>query len=119
MIQPAKRAFQVQEYYFSKKLKEIEKMNEQGQKVINLGIGNPDLLPPREAVNELINHMTIPNSHGYQSYKGIPTLRKGFAKWYQNYFGVNLDFDSEILPLMGSKEGINSQSGLSNLSICC
>lgn len=106
MIQPAKRALQVQEYYFSKKLKEIEKMNELGQKVINLGIGNPDLLPPREAVNELINHMTIPNSHGYQSYKGIPALRKGFANWYQNYFGVDLNFDSEILPLMGSKEGI-------------
>jgi aspartate/methionine/tyrosine aminotransferase len=106
MITPSNRTQRVQEYYFSKKLKEIEKMNEQGEKVINLGIGNPDLLPPREAVNELINHMTIPNSHGYQSYKGIPALRKGFAKWYQDYFKVDLNFDTEILPLMGSKEGI-------------
>ncbi len=106
MIKGAKRTQKVQEYYFSKKLKEIEQMNSDGQKVINLGIGNPDLLPPREAVNELINHMTIPNSHGYQSYKGIPALRKAFAKWYAKYFDVNLNADSEVLPLMGSKEGI-------------
>ncbi|MCB0479296.1 MAG: aminotransferase class I/II-fold pyridoxal phosphate-dependent enzyme [Crocinitomicaceae bacterium] len=106
MITGAKRTNKVQEYYFSQKLKAIEKMNCDGQKVINLGIGNPDLLPPREAVQELVNHMTIPNSHGYQSYKGIPSLRQGFADWYEKFFKVQIDPEKEILPLMGSKEGI-------------
>lgn len=106
MIQPAKRTQSVKEYYFSVKLKEIARLNEGDTKVLNLGIGDPDLNPSEETWNSLKDAIIHPKSHGYQSYQGIPALRQGFAKWYNKYFDVDLNPDNEILPLMGSKEGI-------------
>lgn len=94
------------EYYFSKKLKEIQLLNQSGQTVINLGIGSPDL-PPHESVIEVLNEEAgKPNVHAYQSYKGVEALRNGFAKWYQDWYNVTLNPNTEILPLIGSKEGI-------------
>jgi len=106
MITPAKRTQLVNEYYFSKKLKEIEELNKHGEKVINLGIGNPDRLPPEEALEQLSIQAKKEGVHGYQSYIGIPELRKAFADWYQKFFDVQLNPTNEIIPLMGSKEGI-------------
>lgn len=105
-VKPADRTCNVQEYYFSKKLKEIQVMRDTGIDVINLGIGSPDMAPSENTVNRLVNEAQKPTSHGYQSYNGIPALRKAFADWYQKYFNVRLDPANEILPLMGSKEGI-------------
>ena len=111
IIQPAKRTESVQEYYFSRKLKEIASMNAQrnasGQEgVINLGIGSPDGMPPAEAIEALCESAHESGSHAYQSYVGIPQLRQAFARWYQKWYGVGLDPDKEIQPLVGSKEGI-------------
>jgi len=105
-IQPATRTQQVQEYYFSKKLRQIEEMRSNGIPVINLGIGSPDLPPASQVVDELHRNALDPKNHGYQNYTGIPALRKAFADWYKTHFNVSLDPASEILPLMGSKEGI-------------
>lgn len=105
-ITPANRIGAVQEYYFSVKLKEIAQMNAQGADVINLGIGSPDLPPSEEVINALSSDAHNTNSHGYQSYVGIPQLREGFATWYKKYYDVELNPANEILPLMGSKEGI-------------
>jgi hypothetical protein len=106
MITPARRLNTVKEYYFSKKLKQIARMQKAGKPVINLGIGSPDL-PPSEEVIELVrSEVKLPSSHGYQSYIGIEELRDSFAWWYKEYFHVDLDKNQEILPLMGSKEGI-------------
>ena len=106
-IRIANRISKVKEYYFFKKLKEIEEMNTKGpRKVINLGIGSPDLPPSKKVTDTLAKSAYNPHNHAYQSYKGIPGLRKAFAKWYKLYYGVNLNPDNEILPLMGSKEGI-------------
>ncbi len=106
IIQTASRLGEVKEYYFSTKLKEIAQMNEQGEQVINLGIGNPDLSPPKEVIETLAAQSSQQKVHGYQSYIGTPELREGFAQWYQKYFGVTLNPADEILPLIGSKEGI-------------
>lgn len=106
MIKPAKRISQVEEYYFSVKLKEIARMREEGKPVINLGIGNPDQPPAPEVLETLKQAAARPDTHGYQGYVGIPELRKGFADWYSRSYQVELDPDTEILPLMGSKEGI-------------
>ena len=106
VVKTASRLGEVKEYYFSTKLKEIAKMNEAGEPVINLGIGNPDMSPPKEVIDTLIVQSQQKNVHGYQSYVGIPALREAFANWYQKYFEVSLQADSEILPLIGSKEGI-------------
>lgn len=111
IISPAKRTESVQEYYFSRKLKEIGAMNA-GRKargedaVINLGIGAPDGMPPADAIDALVETASKKGSHAYQSYVGTPELRKAFAGWYARYYGVALDPDSEIQPLVGSKEGI-------------
>ncbi len=105
-IRPAKRIERVEEYYFSKKLKEIREMNAKGLDVINLGIGSPDLPPSAEVIEVLNINSRLSGNHGYQSYTGIPELRNAFASWYSRYYGVELDPASEILPLMGSKEGI-------------
>jgi LL-diaminopimelate aminotransferase len=94
------------EYYFSKKLREIDELNRQGRQVINLGIGSPDLPPHPDVVAVLSEESRKPNVHAYQSYKGSPVLRKAFADWYRDWYGVGLDPDTEILPLIGSKEGI-------------
>ena len=111
IIRPAKRTGSVQEYYFSRKLKEIDRMNA-GRKaagqdgIINLGIGAPDGMPPAEAVKALAEAASQPGNHAYQSYTGIPQLRQAFADWYARYYGVGLDPAKEIQPLVGSKEGI-------------
>ena len=105
-VNPAKRTGMVQEYYFSQKLAQIEKMRSEGADIINLGIGSPDQAPSENTVATLISYAVRPTSHGYQSYTGVPALRKAFAEWYKKYFRVELNPGNEILPLMGSKEGI-------------
>jgi len=106
MIEPANRISEVQEYYFSKKLREIDEMRQQGIDVINLGIGNPDRSPSSVVLDELKSSSENKNNHGYQSYIGIPELRNAFSSWYQKYFKVEINPANEILPLIGSKEGI-------------
>jgi LL-diaminopimelate aminotransferase len=106
MISTSKRLDGIGEYYFSQKLKEIEELNKQGQAVINLGIGSPDLPPHPEVIQVLQSETAKQNVHGYQSYKGVEALRKAFSKWYQEWYGVELNPATEILPLIGSKEGI-------------
>ncbi|HLN56563.1 MAG TPA: aminotransferase class I/II-fold pyridoxal phosphate-dependent enzyme [Bacteroidales bacterium] len=105
-IKPAERTSLVQEYYFSRKLAQIDKMRREGADIINLGIGSPDQPPSEETIKALCDEAAKPGSHGYQSYSGTPALRKAFAAWYKKYFRVELNPDNEILPLMGSKEGI-------------
>ncbi len=106
IISASERANSVQEYFFSQKLKQIRSLVVAGHKIINLGIGNPDLPPPSEAVYRLVNEASKPNTHGYQSYTGVPELRQAFADWYSRFYGCEFNADNEILPLMGSKEGI-------------
>ncbi|SIN68240.1 pyridoxal phosphate-dependent aminotransferase [Algoriphagus halophilus] len=96
----------VQEYYFSAKLREVNQMIADGKPIINLGIGSPDLAPDKKVIEALKNTADNPQAHGYQSYQGIPELRIAFADFYARAYGVNLQPDKEILPLMGSKEGI-------------
>ncbi len=105
-IQAANRISEVKEYYFSKKLREIGEMRNQGLKVINLGIGNPDRPPHPDVLKALNEASSQTDNHGYQSYIGIPELRNAFANWYKEYFQITLNPVNEILPLMGSKEGI-------------
>lgn len=106
MIQPAKRIQHVEEYYFSRKLAEVRSLDRPDAPVINLGIGSPDLAPSPETIQALSASAEKPAHHGYQNYKGIPALRQGIAEFYQSTYSVSLRPDSEILPLMGSKEGI-------------
>ncbi|MCF0176709.1 MAG: aminotransferase class I/II-fold pyridoxal phosphate-dependent enzyme [Bacteroidales bacterium] len=111
IISPARRTESVKEYYFSRKLKEIdainaEKLSRGEEKVINLGIGAPDGMPPAAATDALVKSASQPGNHAYQSYVGIPALRQAFADWYARYYGVSLDPKTEIQPLVGSKEGI-------------
>ncbi|MEO9211107.1 MAG: aminotransferase class I/II-fold pyridoxal phosphate-dependent enzyme [Ginsengibacter sp.] len=96
----------VEEYYFSKKLRQIDEMNQTGKKVINLGIGSPDLPPHPDVIATLQKESAHANNHAYQNYKGCPILRNAIADWYQKWYGVNLEPATEILPLIGSKEGI-------------
>ena len=105
-IVPAERISNVQEYYFSVKLKEIAQMNANGEKVINLGIGSPDLPPAESVVGALKQCAENKAAHGYQPYVGIPQLREAFAGWYKRWYNVELNPTNEVLPLMGSKEGI-------------
>jgi len=102
MIPVANRLNDVQEYYFSIKLREVRSLMAQGKPIINLGIGSPDLQPPQQVLDALTNA----NVHGYQSYQGVPEFRQAIANFYHKYYGVSLNIDLEILPLMGSKEGI-------------
>ena len=111
IIKPARRTESVQEYYFSRKLKEIAQMNAARKAagevpVINLGIGSPDGMPPMDAVEALCEGAVQAENHAYQSYVGLPELRMAFARWYSRWYGVELDASSEIQPLVGSKEGI-------------
>ena len=106
IISPANRLADVKEYYFARKLREIRSRLASGEAIINLGIGNPDMMPSEDTIKELMARAAEPGNHGYQPYKGIPQLREGFAQWYLSTYGVKLDPESEILPLMGSKEGI-------------
>ncbi len=111
IIKPAKRTESVREYYFSRKLKEIGNLNKALQEagkpgIINLGIGAPDGMPPQAAIETLCEEARKPGNHAYQSYIGIPELRKAFADWYSRCYGVTLNPANEIQPLFGSKEGI-------------
>jgi aspartate/methionine/tyrosine aminotransferase len=102
----AKRLEGINEYYFSQKLREIDNMNREGKNVINLGIGSPDLPPHPEVIQTLREEAAKPAAHAYQSYKGSPVLRKAMAEWYQRWYETELNPETEILPLIGSKEGI-------------
>lgn len=102
----AKRLNGIGEYYFSQKLREIDELNKAGKSVINLGIGSPDLPPHPEVISVLQEEAARHNVHAYQSYKGSAVLRKAMGDWYKNWYNVELDPESEILPLIGSKEGI-------------
>lgn len=105
-IKTASRLDGIGEYYFSQKLREIDMLNKAGKDILNLGIGSPDL-PPHPAVIEVLqNTAALPNVHAYQSYKGSPVLRKAISSWYKEWYSVELDPETEILPLIGSKEGI-------------
>ena len=106
MITTAKRLETVQEYYFSRKLKEVRQLMSEGKPIINMGIGSPDLAPHSSVIEAIQNAMFDDKAHEYQSYQGLPELRQGFASFYKNQFDVDLDFNLEMLPLMGSKEGI-------------
>jgi LL-diaminopimelate aminotransferase len=106
MITTAKRLQSVQEYYFSRKLREVRQLIADGKPVINMGIGSPDLAPDMTVIESMQKAMFDDKAHEYQSYQGLPELRKGMADFYKNHFNVDLDFNTEILPLMGSKEGI-------------
>lgn len=106
MITTAKRLDTVEEYYFSSKLREVRQLQSEGKPIINMGIGSPDLSPSKAVIEAVAAAIQDENGHGYQSYQGLPELRKGMADFYQNQFGVALNPNNEILPLMGSKEGI-------------
>ncbi len=105
-VKSANRIANVEEYYFSKKLAEVKGLDTPELRIINLGIGSPDQAPSHETIKALTNTAQQPGSHGYQSYKGIPDLRKAIANFYSATYGVNLNTETDILPLMGSKEGI-------------
>ncbi|MHC2992107.1 aminotransferase [Pontibacter sp. HJ8] len=106
MITVSTRASSTGTYYFSKKLAEISQLEAQGRTVVNLGIGNPDLAPDPKVTAELIRSAGQAEAHQYQSYRCTPELRKAFSAWYHTWFNVQLDHQQEILPLIGSKEGI-------------
>ncbi|WP_179349659.1 pyridoxal phosphate-dependent aminotransferase [Winogradskyella pacifica] len=106
MIEVAKRLQNVEEYYFSKKLREVALLKSQGKPIINLGIGSPDLEPPFKASMLLQDSLIDEKAHQYQSYQGLPELREGIANFYKTHYEVNLSSQTEVLPLMGSKEGI-------------
>ena len=106
MITTAKRLDIVEEYYFSTKLREVRQLASEGKPIINMGIGSPDLRPSQAVIDAVNKAMQDENAHQYQSYQGLPELRKGMADFYQNNYGVTLNSNTEILPLMGSKEGI-------------
>ncbi|MBQ0019943.1 MAG: aminotransferase class I/II-fold pyridoxal phosphate-dependent enzyme [Bacteroidales bacterium] len=106
MIQPAKRLDTVQEYYFSRKGKEVARMNAEGMDIISLAIGSPDMPPSQQTIDVLCTEANKPNAHGYQPTVGIPELRGAMARFYKRWYGVELDPATEIQPLIGSKEGI-------------
>jgi aspartate/methionine/tyrosine aminotransferase len=105
-METAKRLEGIGEYYFSQKLREIDELNKQGKHIINLGIGSPDMPPHPDVIKVLQEESARPTTHAYQSYKGSPVLRNAIAVWYKKWYHVDIDADSEILPLIGSKEGI-------------
>ncbi|MFD0989158.1 pyridoxal phosphate-dependent aminotransferase [Mariniflexile jejuense] len=106
MIEAANRLNTVEEYYFSKKLREVNLLLASGKPIINLGIGSPDMQPPQKVIDALNEGFSNPNAHKYQSYQGLPELREAIAGFYKEHFAVSLSPATEILPLMGSKEGI-------------
>lgn len=105
-ITPAARVSEIQEYYFSKKLKEVALLNAQGADIVSLGIGGPDRMPDDEVIKTLCDEARKSGNHSYQPYVGIPELRQAFAEWYHRWYGVELNSANEIQPLIGSKEGI-------------
>jgi aspartate/methionine/tyrosine aminotransferase len=106
MITTAKRLDIVEEYYFSSKLREVRQLMSEGKPIISMAIGSPDLSPSKEVIEAVAAAILDDNGHGYQNYQGLPELRNGMANFYQNNFKVELNPNTEILPLMGSKEGI-------------
>ena len=106
MIETAKRINNVQEYYFSRKLKEVRQLMSEGKPIINMGIGSPDLVPNSSVIEAIQKAIFDEKAHEYQSYQGLPELRQALADFYATNFNVELNPNSEILPLMGSKEGI-------------
>ena len=106
MIERASRINHIEEYYFSKKLKEVFSLEKQGKPIINMGIGSPDIPPDRQVINALKKSLSHPKANMYQSYQGLPELRKAISNFYKNNYNVTVDYSSEVLPLMGSKEGI-------------
>lgn len=106
MVEVSSRLNGIGEYYFATKLREIDALNKAGHKVINLGIGSPDLPPHPSVVEALHEEANKANTHAYQSYKGSPLLRSAVADWYKNWYQINVDPETEVLPLIGSKEGI-------------
>jgi aspartate/methionine/tyrosine aminotransferase len=104
-IEPAEHIKAISEYYFSVKLAEVAKLNAEGKDIVSLGVGSPDKPPSEQTIKALNESANQTNNHGYQPYNGIPELRDAFSKWYKNYYGVELS-TNEILPLIGSKEGI-------------
>ena len=105
-IKPAERLSLVQEYYFSRKLKEVAQLNAEGKDIISLAIGSPDMPPSEQTIEKLCEVARQPNAHGYQPTQGTPELRQAMAGFYKRWYGVDLDDKSELLPLIGSKEGI-------------
>jgi len=106
MIQAADRLSLVQEYYFSRKLKEVAQLNAAGRDIISLAIGSPDMPPSEQTIEKLCEVAHDPNAHGYQITMGIPELRHAMAGFYKRWYGVDIDGNTEVLPLIGSKEGI-------------
>jgi aspartate/methionine/tyrosine aminotransferase len=106
MIEPARRINEIQEYYFSRKLKEVARLNAEGQDIVSLAIGSPDMPPSQQTIDKLCEVAQRPDAHGYQPSVGIPEIRQAMAGFYKKWYDVDLDWQSEILPLMGSKEGI-------------
>ena len=106
MIQPADRLSLVQEYYFSRKLKEVAQLNAEGKDIISLAIGSPDMPPSEQTIEKLCEVAHNPNAHGYQPTGGTPELREAMADFYKRWYNVDLDPKTEVLPLIGSKEGI-------------
>jgi aspartate/methionine/tyrosine aminotransferase len=102
MIESARRIAQVEEYYFSKKLAEVRGLDSPELRVINLGIGSPDQAPGSAVIDQLISSANNPGNHGYQSYKGVPLFRQAIVDFYKRIYGVSLDPETNILPLMGS-----------------
>lgn len=105
-IRPASRVDAIEEYYFSRKLKEVAALNATGADIISLGIGGPDRSPHADVIATLVNEAAVEGNHSYQPYTGLPALRKAYADWYQRYYGVELNPENEVLPLIGSKEGV-------------
>lgn len=105
-ITPADRVSEIKEYYFSRKLREIARMRADGADIISLGIGGPDLPPAPSVIHTLCENARRADTHSYQPYVGIPELRKAYASWYARHYGVTLDPDTQVQPLIGSKEGI-------------
>jgi len=105
-ILPADRLNLVQEYYFSRKLKEVAQLNAEGKDIISLAIGSPDMPPSKQTIDTLCEVAQMPNAHGYQPTMGTPELREAMAQFYKRWYGVELDAKTEVLPLIGSKEGI-------------
>ena len=106
MIKVAERLNHIEEYYFSKKLREVKKLEMDGKPIINMGIGSPDILPPKKISQSLQKSLNHKNAHRYQSYKGIDLLRESIKNFYKSNYNVELNSDNNILPLLGSKEGI-------------
>lgn len=105
-VQPAQRLSEVSEYYFSRKLKEVARLNAEGRDIISLAIGSPDMPPSRQTIDKLCQVANEPSAHGYQPTMGTPELRRAMADFYKRWYGVDLDPTTEIQPLIGSKEGI-------------